>query len=143
MARHEQAPRDVGDLRNASAEAAPPAEPWGWFAYCQAFLAQPPDRKISRQTMAHYRHIRDLPQPMGEDLDRRGAPLFVMRWIAWGIALGPAVRKKRYQAAVAFYKKADRWPPTRWLRAASVSADPDPEPAAAAAQLSSVAESRK
>ncbi len=143
MARHEQAPRDPSALPELpdSAADAEPADPWGWFAYCRAFLAQPPDRQISRQTMAHYRHIRDLPPSMGEDLDRRAAPLFVMRWIAWGIALGADVRKKRYRAALAFRKKAGRWPPTRWLRATSVSADP--EPAAAPAQQSSVPASRK
>jgi hypothetical protein len=89
-----------------------PANTLGWCAKCNAYLASPPEirRAVSPQTLATYRRIRRLPRVWGEELDRRGAPLFVMRWIAW--AVDPSEKERRYTTALASWEQAGRWP--RW-----------------------------
>jgi len=60
--------------------------PRTWYAACRAFFCVPEAMRcvVSRQTLAHYRRVTRLPRDLGEDLDRRSAPLSVFKWIAWG-----------------------------------------------------------
>ncbi len=84
-----------------------------WYAYCRTFVHLPPAmrRAVARQTFAHYRRIARLPRDLGEDLDRRRAPLTTCRWIAWGHS--DAARRTRHAAAVAHHTRTDRWPNDR------------------------------
>ena len=110
--------------RTTSSAPSEPPRPEGWFAYCCAYVVDPDDRPISRQTLAHYRRISELPRKMGEDLDRLGTPLYMMRWIAWGVSRGAYVRRQRFKAAVAYYRRAHRWPPTAMLGPVSLLQKP-------------------
>jgi len=82
----------------------------GWYATCQAFFVVPEDqrRAVTRQTLAHYRRIRDLPPDLGEDLDRRAAPLAIFRWVAW--AATGADRRARHAFAVERHAHTGHWP---------------------------------
>ncbi|MFT3775585.1 MAG: hypothetical protein QM820_60325 [Minicystis sp.] len=82
----------------------------GWYATCVAYLATPAAirKEISRQALATYRRIQRLPPAWGEESDRRGAPLAVVRWIAWGKA--QEERERRYREALASWDQAGRWP---------------------------------
>jgi len=86
----------------------------GWYAACRVYFAQPAAERcpVTRQALAHYRWIARLPRAMGEDLDRRGAPQFVMRWIAW--AKPAEARQLRYEAAIEHHARMGRWP--KWDR---------------------------
>ncbi len=87
-----------------------------WYAACKAFLTLPEPLRcgVSRQTLAHYRKIRDIPPDLGEDLDRRGAPFAVLRWIAWGATT--AETRARHAAAVKLYASTGRWSSPRERR---------------------------
>ncbi len=63
---------------------------------------------MSRQALAHYGAIQRLPREVGEDLDDRGAPQVVVRWIAWGVS--DEDRAARYAAASAEQVRTGRWP---------------------------------
>jgi hypothetical protein len=81
-----------------------------WYALCRAYLASPrrSRKSVTRQTLATYRRIRELPAELGQGLDRRGAPLRVVRWVAW--AETDEVRRERYLLAVGYHERAGRWP---------------------------------
>lgn len=81
----------------------------GWYAHCRAYLALPArlQRTVSRQTIATYRRIERLPQEWGLTLDQRGAPLAVLRFIAWG--QDPEERKRRFDEALAFRATTGKW----------------------------------
>jgi hypothetical protein len=88
----------------------PANRPLRWCAASRSFLQLPEllRRGISRQTLAHYRRIRALPPDLGEDLDRRAAPLAIFRWIAWGAT--DAERRARHALAVERHTGTGRWP---------------------------------
>lgn len=69
-------------------------------------------QEVSRQTQAHYRRIGRMPRDWGEALDRRGAPLFVMRWVAW--AGDEEEGERRLQEAIGLWDRRGRRP--RWDR---------------------------
>jgi hypothetical protein len=81
-----------------------------WYAACRALLAvpEPLRRHLSRQTLALYRRIRKLPPELGEELDRRAAPLAIFRWVAWGA--GDAEQRARHAATVEHHARTGRWP---------------------------------
>lgn len=83
--------------------------PRRWYAACCAFFTVPDvmRRVISRQTLAHYRRIRQLPRDLGEDLDRRSAPLTIVQWVAWGA--GEGAQRARHAAAVEHHTCTRRW----------------------------------
>lgn len=87
-----------------------PSIPRGWYATCVAYLAMPPSlqRRIAPKTRATYCRIRVLPRAWGEALDLRGAPLGVVRWVAWGHDRGE--RERRFQEAVASWDERREWP---------------------------------
>ena len=81
-----------------------------WYSACRSFFAVPEAlrRDVTRQTLAHYRKIRDLPPDVGEDLDCRAAPFAIFRWIAWGAT--DAEKRARHAAAVEHHAHSSRWP---------------------------------
>jgi hypothetical protein len=86
-----------------------------WYAACRAFPSLPDvfRDKVSRQTQATYRKIARLPKAVGQELDRRLAPLFVVRWIAWAKTRDAIVA--RHVAAIAHHDRTRRWPPENQL----------------------------
>ena len=90
---------------------------WGrkWYAACLAFPSLPAvfRRKASRKTRATYKKIALLPEYIGRELDRRRAPLFVMRWIAWAKTHDALLA--RNAAALAHHDRTRRWPPENQL----------------------------
>jgi len=84
--------------------------PRGWYAVCCAYLATPVSVRfrVSRQTLATYWRIKRLPRDWGEALDRREAPLAVMRWIGWAADRGE--RERRYREAIASFDGNVGWP---------------------------------
>jgi hypothetical protein len=86
-----------------------------WYAVCKAFPSLPEvfRRKASRQTRASYHKVSRLPDAVGEELDRRLAPLFVMRWIAWAETHDAILA--RNAAALAYHDRTRRWPPENEL----------------------------
>jgi hypothetical protein len=106
-----------------------------WYAFCRAYLSTAPAlrKRISRQTLAHYRRVSRLPPDIGLGLDHLGAPIRVIRWIAW--ASTATERDRRLAVSLAVREQALRWPneselldaeqrdtivPTMGARAASV-----------------------
>ena len=91
----------------------PKNRPPTWYALCRTFssLPEPLRGGVSRQMHAHYRRIAHLPRDVGEDLDRRAAPLGIVRWVAWGD--GEAEARARHAAAVAHHARTGRWPDPR------------------------------
>jgi len=81
-----------------------------WYAYCVDFKTTPRSMRPqkSRQTVAHYLRIASLPPAWGTLLDDRGAPYYLIRWIAWG-KMRSAV-KARYEDAVRFNTLFKQWP---------------------------------
>ncbi len=81
-----------------------------WYAACRLFVLLPAamQRAVSRQTLAHYRRIHRLPRDVGEDLDRRGAPFAIFRWVAWGATT--AEKRARHAIAVEHHARTGHWP---------------------------------
>lgn len=105
--------------------------PTSWYALCCAYLVTPQHvrKRISRQTLAHYRRIAGLPRHLGEELDRLHAPFYVMRWIAWGG--DPAERSRRHAQIMVLRARLGRWPYGAELSTASaLGAEPGETPSA-------------
>ncbi len=81
-----------------------------WYASCRSYFRVPEAlrRGVSRQLLAHYRKVHDLPPELGEDLDRRAAPFAIVRWVAW--VATRAEQRARHAAAVKHYASTGRWP---------------------------------
>jgi hypothetical protein len=84
-----------------------------WYAASISVSSLPETlrRDVSCQMLAHYRKIADLPRDVGEDLDRRAAPLGIVRWIAWGAGEGDV--RARHAVAVKHHDRTGRWPGPR------------------------------
>lgn len=86
-----------------------------WYAVCKAFRSLPEvfRREESPQTRATYHKVAQLPETVGEELDRRLAPLFVVRWIAWAETHDAILA--RNAAVLAHHDRTRRWPPENEL----------------------------
>jgi len=85
-----------------------------WYAACAAYFEMPAGMRqpVSRQALASYRRIAKMPPVWGEALDGRGAPLFVVRWVAWANDVDEGERRLR--EAITSWDGRRRWP--RWDR---------------------------
>lgn len=85
------------------------------YASCRVWSAVPEGlrRPVSRQMACHLRRIGHLPRELGERLDERAAPFYVLRWVAWGDdAVG---QLERFHKAMKTWEAGGRWPSGRLL----------------------------
>lgn len=81
-----------------------------WYAYCVSFCSVGAAfrKEVSRQKMATYRRVAALPPKIGVALDEARAPLYVLRWIAWGKSTGTV--PSRFDDVTRFHALLKAWP---------------------------------
>lgn len=91
-----------------------------WYAACFLFCQLPElmRRHVERRERALWWRIGKLPRELGEDLDRRSAPLRVFRAIAW--ARSADEKRARHVFAIEHRARTGHWPSGRAIAEAHV-----------------------
>jgi hypothetical protein len=90
-----------------------------WFKKSVAYRRIPPDlrKDLSQPHRSTCLRIAHMPPSIGEELDRRGAPLRVYRFIGWA-GLGEEAMRRRYELVLRLHEALGRWPRDEQMYAA-------------------------
>jgi hypothetical protein len=95
-----------------------------WWSYARALQQMAPNARRAtvpnRQVRAHLARVAQLPQGIGEALDKQKAPLRVYKFIAYApvSAAVPLLlsQRARFDAVMTFAAKTERWPLPREMQ---------------------------